>query len=92
MEISDNFVMLILGAFILFLLCKISSKEGFYPITDPFATDYTYNSPVNNPYNLLYGQTRRGVPVEDNTTQHPYPGFSGYVNQPPCEQMGSENL
>jgi|JI7StandDraft_1071085.scaffolds.fasta_scaffold845033_2 hypothetical protein len=90
MEISDNLIMVILGAIVLFLLYKISCKEGF--LVDVFASDFTYSNPINNPFNLLYGQTRRGVPVEDNTTQHPYPGFSGYVNQPPCQQMGSENL
>jgi len=86
MEISDNTLILILGFGVLVLLYLISCrKEGFFYV-DPFASDYVYSkSTLDNPYNLNYNQPKRGVPVEDSTPDHKYPGFTGYDSQPSCD-------
>ena len=82
----------LLGLAILFVTmnCKFScgKNEGFFgdEINDPYAVDYAHMPRFDNPANLRYGQPKTHVPVEDSTSDHTYPGLSGYIHRPACDR------
>ncbi len=104
MEIKNNNLMLmlilILGIVLLFVMmgCSFSCgrKEGFLSyfadnISNPYAVDYANIEPTEDEFNLRWGQTKKHVPVSKSTAEYSYPGLSGYVERPPCDNPYRDN-
>ncbi len=102
MEIKNNtlILILVLGILLLFVLmgCSFScgGKEGFLSyfadnISNQYAVDYANIEPTEDEFNLRWGQTKKHVPVSKSTAEYSYPGLSGYVERPPCDNPYRDN-